>query len=104
MKIIVLNSDNRVLYMSEDDGILEVKSNHVVVDDSRVFGLSSQTVSLYENVENPEILFAKEVLDESNNAITVQETFEHSKFLYDGVSWSLNQDWEEFSANTVIEE
>lgn len=104
MKIIVLNSDNRVLYMREDNETLDVKSDHVVLDDSRVFGLSSQNVSLYKNVENPETLFTRETVDSSNNVITVQETFEHSKFLYDGVSWSLNQDWEELSADTVIGE
>jgi len=102
MKIVVLNSDNRVLYMDEDSGNLEVKTNYVTYKESRIFGLTSETVTLYSNVDNPEHLFATTEMV-ANVEVTTLDTFEHSKFLYDGANWSKNPDWIDPTITVIVE-
>jgi len=102
MKIVVLNSDNRVLYMDEDSGNLEVKTNYVTYKESRIFGLTSETVTLYSNVENPEYLFATTEMV-ANVEVTTLDTFEHSKFLYDGANWNKNPDWIDPTITVIVE-
>ena len=102
MKIVVLNSDNRVLYMEEDSGNLEVKTNHVTYKGSRIFGLTSETATLYLNADNPEYLFATTEMV-ANVEVTTLDSFQHSKFLYDGANWSKNPDWVDPTVTVSLE-
>ena len=101
MKVITLIADNRALYLLNDEDTLEIMPNYIVVEDRRIYGLSSENTTIHYGVEDPLLVFANSVSEDSTvfaNSVSEDSTvidysFSHSKFLYDGETWTLNTDW-----------
>jgi len=90
MKVLTLNADNRALYLLNDEDNLTVETDHIVVKDSKIYGLNSENITIHYDVEDPLLVFANTVSEDST---IIDYSFEHSKFSYDGETWTLNTDW-----------
>ena len=90
MKVLTLNADNRALYLLNDEDNLEVTTDYVVIENNKIYGLNSNNTAVYYEVEDPLLVFAESVSEDST---VIDYSFAHSKFLYDGQSWSLNPNW-----------
>jgi hypothetical protein len=76
MKTVTLNKDNRSIMLVEDDVTVTLESNHVKKGSERVYGLSKDTVTLYEGVTAP-------------------EGWASSKYFFDGTDWTENPEYVE---------
>jgi len=90
MKVLTLTADNRALYLLNDEDTLEIMSNYIVVQDRKVYGLSSENTTIHYGVEDPLLVFANTVSEDST---VIDYSFSYSKFWYDGETWTLNTDW-----------
>lgn len=75
MKTITFNTDNRSIILTDDQTDLVVKTNHVRKSVERIYGLTQDKVTLYENVTN------------------TPEDWKPSKYLFDGTNWTENPNW-----------